>query len=236
MHPVATPGEILREIHRLRRHAKDLQEEIDRGPRQLQMQQNKVKAAEEARAQTQEAIKKLKVDNHEREVTLKATSAQIDKHERQLNECSSKKEYDALKSEIAADKAKCQRLEDEILRTMIDLDEKSARLPELEKTIQKTRSEAAEFERTLAVLQAERSEMLQQAQRQLQEAEASLPEELRVQYDRLVGQRGEDALALVQGTVCTACYTGITAQSMNELRIGRFVVCKNCGRILYLAE
>src|SRR5262245_66460591 len=90
---------MLREIHRLRRHAKDLQTEIDRAPRQLALQKNKITLAEEAKTQAQEALKKLKVANHEREVSLKTTNALVAKHERQLNEATSKKEYDALKAE-----------------------------------------------------------------------------------------------------------------------------------------
>ncbi len=66
--------------------------------------------------------------------------------------------------------------------------------------------------------------------------ELALPDDLRVQYNRLVGQRGDDAMAMVDGATCTACYTAITAQNLNELRVGAFVVCKSCGRILYLRE
>ena len=38
------PGSILREIHRLRRHIKDLEGKIESGPRQLKAQQNKIDA------------------------------------------------------------------------------------------------------------------------------------------------------------------------------------------------
>ncbi len=233
---MATVAEILREIHRLRRHARDLQVELERGPRQLQAQHNKIAAAEEALRLTQEALKKLKVANHEREVSLKTTNSVIAKHERQLNEAASKKEYDALRTEIAAERVKCGQLEDEILAGMMELDEKSAQLPELEKAIPRTKAEYAEFERTFATRQAERLEMLEQTQRQIQEVEDTLPVDVRPQYERLLGQRGEDAMAKVEGTTCTACYTSITAQNMNELRVGMFVLCKSCGRILYLAD
>lgn len=233
---VATVADLLREIHRLRRHARDLQAELERGPRQLQIQKNKIGHAEETFRQAQETLKKLKIANNEREVSLKTTNAVIAKHERQLNEAASKKEYDALRSEITAERTKCGQLEDEILNGLMEIDEKSTQLPELEKGIQRAKSEFAEFERTFATRQAERTEMLQQTRRQLAEVETGLPLDVRPQFERLLGQRGEDALAKVEGTTCTACYTGITAQNMNELRQGLFVVCKSCGRILYLAD
>ena len=41
------PGATLRELHHLRRHARDLQAEIERGPRTLKAQQAKVVKQEE---------------------------------------------------------------------------------------------------------------------------------------------------------------------------------------------
>jgi predicted nucleic acid-binding Zn-ribbon protein len=48
--------------------------------------------------------------------------------------------------------------------------------------------------------------------------------------------RGADAMAAVENRTCTACYTEITAQNYHELILGQLVVCKSCGRILYLPE
>ena len=132
---MAGPAATFREIHRLRRFARDLQEQIDRTPRQLQLRQAQVRRQEDLYKQTQEAIKRLKVAMHEKEVSLKAKHGQVAKHERQLQEAASKKEYDALRSEVAADKAACQALEDEILAALGESEEKAARLPELEQAI-----------------------------------------------------------------------------------------------------
>ena len=94
----------------------------------------------------------------------------------------------------------------------------------------------AEYEQNAKVREASLTEQLAQAQKQLQEVEATLPEDVRPQYQRQVALRGEDALAPVQGRTCVACYTDITAQNFNELLMEQFVVCKSCGRILYLAD
>ena len=233
---MATVTDLMREIHRLRRHAKDLQAELDRGPRQLTLQKKKITLAEEAKLQAQEAIKKLKVANHEREVSLKATNAQVAKHERQLNESASKKEYDALKAEIAAERTKSLQLEDEILAGLLEVDERTARLPELDQNISRARADFTEFERTYASRQSDRTAMLQDTLAKLAEVEREIPEDLRLQYQRQIAAFGEDSMAVVEGNTCRACYTSITAQNMNELRVGKFVACKSCGRFLYFAE
>ncbi|HVS37710.1 MAG TPA: hypothetical protein VMS17_19265, partial [Gemmataceae bacterium] len=144
---MASTAELMREIHRLRRFARDLQEQIERAPLQHKAQKAKVTRQEDAARNNQDAIKKLKVAIHEKEVSLKTTHGQVRKHEQQLNESASKKEYDALKAEIAADRAKCDTLEEEILAAMTETEERTAKVPELDKAVQTVREEFACWEK-----------------------------------------------------------------------------------------
>jgi uncharacterized protein len=225
---------ILREIHRLRRHAAELQNRVEQGPRMLRAQQANVAKKEEALRQAQDDLKKLKIVIHEKEVSLKSRNQQIVKHEKQLNQAASKKEYDALKLEIANERKEVARLEDEILERMAEAEERAAQLPELEKAVRQAKADLEAYQRDsgqrLAALAAEREAVL----KQLAEVEATVPPDVREPYERLVRGRGEDALAPVEGRTCSACYTEITAQGYNELLAERFVQCKSCGRILYL--
>jgi predicted nucleic acid-binding Zn-ribbon protein len=230
------PAAILREIHRLRRHAKDLQTEIDRGPQALKARQAKVIRQEELLREAQESLKRLKVATHEKEVTLKAKMEQVVKHERQLAESTHKKEYDALKAEVAAEKAAAGKLEDEIIDGLTAIEERAAQLPEMEKAIRQAKEEAARFEGENQARQSRLAEQLTQVDHNLQQVEESLPADVHQDYARMTAARGEEALAGLQGRTCTACYTEVTAQSYNELLQGRFVVCKSCGRMLYLPE
>jgi predicted nucleic acid-binding Zn-ribbon protein len=230
------PGQSLREIHRLHRLTKGLQEEIDRTPRQLKAQQAKVARQEEIHREAQEAVKKLKVVIHEKEVSIKTTHAQIAKHQKQLNEAGGKKEYDALQSEIAADKQAIGRLEDEILTAMAEVEEQTINLPELEKAVKKAKDEFTAFQKGTGERNTSLTEQLHKASSDLKEVEAHLPDDIRPLYNRIIASKGEDGLSLVKDRNCSACYTGITAQNYNELMSGAFVVCKSCGRILYLEE
>lgn len=231
---MAGPAAILRELHRLRSHAKALQNELDRGPQKLKAQEAKVGRQEEVLRQAQEDLKRLKVATHDQELTLKTKVQQIAKHERQLNEAGNKKEYDALQAEINAEKRACSQLEDQILESMEETERQAARLPELEKAIKQTKEESA---RAVEDIQASRHglmEQLNEVHKKIAEAEATLPEDIKPTYQRLLGARGEDALAPVNGRTCSACYTDVTAQNYQDLTQDRFLVCKSCGRILYL--
>ena len=230
------PAVVFREIHRLRRHAQDLQEQIDRVPLRLKAQQARVARQEEALKEAQETIRKLKVLVRDKEASLKSTHAQLAKHRKQLDTVASKKEMDALQAEIAADVAATQRLEDEILTAMAESEEKTAQQPELEKALAQAKKEYAEFEKTASARQADLTGQLNEALDQIKKAEAEVPEKVLPQYQRIVGARGADALAALQGRTCSACHSEITAQNYNELLQELFVVCKSCGRILYLPE
>ena len=80
------------------------------------------------------------------------------------------------------------------------------------------------------------TEQLAAAVQQLKEVEKQIPEAVRLLYERLVQARGADALASAVNDICRACATAITAQMHNELLVGNFVFCKNCGRLLYTPE
>jgi predicted nucleic acid-binding Zn-ribbon protein len=233
---MAGPGQTLRELHRLRCHIRELEEQIARLPRLLSSHQARVANHEEGVRQAQDGIKRLKVTTHEKEVTLKTRNQDIAKHQKQLNQAESKKEYDALQAEIAQERRACSQLEDEILTAMEETEQKTAQLPELEKAVRQAKEEYAELVKGMESRRASLAEQLGHANGQLHEVEATLPEDSRAHYDRLIAYRGEDALAAVAGGTCRACYTEITAQTANQLLMGQFVICKNCGRMLYLPE
>ena len=228
------PATLMREIHRLRRFTRDLQDQIDRLPRQAKAHQARIARQEELLKEAQEAVKKLKVAGHEKEVSLKTAHGQIAKYQKQLNEAASKKEYDALQAEIAAARATCQQLEDDILAGMAEGEERAAQVPELEKAVRQAKADLEAFERDSGARQAALTEERDRVLKQLAEVEATIPPDAREIYERLTRGRGEDALAAVVGRTCSACYTEITAQGSNELLAEKFVQCKSCGRILYL--
>jgi predicted nucleic acid-binding Zn-ribbon protein len=230
------PGLILKDIHRLRRHIKDLDSKIDSGPRQLKAQQSKIAKDEDNLKKAQDALKQSKVKIHDKEVSVKATQTEIQKYEQQLGQITTKKEYDALRAEIASSRARIAKIEDEVLELMLVSDDKAKAIPEAEKAVKKAKDDVLQFERDLEERLKRFGAEKQQAQAELKNIEATLPDDIKMQYDRLVASHFEDCLASVEKTICTACYTEITPQMANELRRGVFMLCKSCGRMLYAAD
>jgi len=231
---MASPGVIFREVHRLQKTVRELREQIERFPYQLKAQKTKVARHEQVLRDGQEALKRLKVKTHELEVSLKGKHQQIKKYEEQQRSATSSKEYEAFKSEIGHARQECGQLEDDILAAMAETDEKTAALPELEKALAQARQEAARFEETAKERQDTLGQALAEARQQLEQTETQIPADIRPHYDRVVNAMGADALSPARDRACGACSTGLTAQTNNDLLVGAFVVCKSCGRILYL--
>ena len=228
----------LRECHRLRKHLKALQEEIDRGPRVLKIQQTRLANEEQAHKDHHETIKKLKLKQRDDEGTLKQTEARLVKLGHQLLGISVTKEYEAKQSEIRQATDLKNQLEETILATMTDLDGRVAAVPAVEKQwadaqaeFKESQTDAAE---RLARMQADQKE----SQAALVAAEAQLPANVKAIYDGQVKGRGPDAMAALKGKVCQGCRGSVTDQKIYELQAGGFVPCPNsaCGRLLYPAE
>jgi predicted nucleic acid-binding Zn-ribbon protein len=230
------PAPIFREIHRLRRFAHDLQEQLDRIPRQLKIHQARLAKQEQALHDTKEHIKHLKVTASDKEKAFKGKHEAIDRFQIQLNQSTSKKEFDALQLEIAHARAECSRLEDEILTALTESEETTAHIPELEKNVKQARDELAKFEAQTAPRKADLEAQLAEASGKLKKVEESIPPELRPQYNRTIVSLGADGLAGVRDGVCESCHTEITAQALHEMKLEMFLLCRSCGRILYLPE
>jgi predicted nucleic acid-binding Zn-ribbon protein len=226
----------LRECHRLRLHLRNLQAEIDRGPRILQEHQDELDAARREHQAHHDAIKALRLKQRDDEGTLKQTDARLAKLEEQLTGISVQKEYAAKELEIAHAKEKKGELEDAILAAITGLEGKTAAVPAVEEKwkaaqdeFKRAEGEAAErLERLRADLEASRAD--------LAKAEATIPPDAKSTYDQIVRTKGPDAFAAAKNRVCQGCRTSMTEVQFNELRRGAFRTCITCGRMQYPAE
>jgi predicted nucleic acid-binding Zn-ribbon protein len=228
-----TVADTLRECHRLRKHIKNTEEEIARGPRVLKSIDNQLEEERTEHKDHHDAITKLKLKQREDEGTLKQTETRLTKLEGQLIGISVPKEYEAKKSEIRQANEKKTELEDSILATMSELEEKTNAVPAVEKKWADAQAEhkqsVTDANARIVSLKAD----LERSRADLVKAETGIPEKNRAQYDHLVKARGPDALAAVKDKVCQGCRTGASQQRLLEVQAGMYILCQSCGRILY---
>lgn len=226
----------LRELHRIHQQLADLRERLDRGPKQIKARQINVAQAEERLAKSQTEVKTARVHSDQKQLQLKTAESKILDLKAKLNACSTNREYQALRDQIAADEMACSVLSDEILESMEQIDILRAGVPEVEGQLTKAKDELA---RGAQAIKDQEQSLLTDVQRlegDLKTAEAALPADFRDGYNRIVKAKGQDAMAPVENDTCGGCFQQLTANIMNELIMARAVFCKNCGRLLYLPE
>lgn len=231
----ATVPAVLSQAHRLRKHLRELQSEVDLGPRVMKSQQAHLVAEEQAHKAAHDLVMKLKLKIRDDEGTLKQLNTQLAKYEKQLNDAGSPKEYEGKQSEIRQAKEKIGLTEEAILMGMDELETRTAGLPDDDRRW-------IEAQANFKQQQLDAKERLERiiedqglAREQLAKAEADLPNDVKSQYDRLITRYGPDGLAGVNGRSCQQCRTSITEQQKAELVNGKFICCPNCGRGLYVA-
>jgi len=229
-------GEALRELHRIHRQLSDLNSRLARGPKMVQAAKQNVSQLDEKLEQTKQTTKSVKMAADQRQLQLRSSEENILKLQGKMNACSSNREFQTLKDQIAADEMANSVLSDEILELLekIDLHEEAiARITsELEKCGIQRDSVIARVDKERGQLEAE----IARVQQLLDESESGLPGDFRIEYDRVVKVRGEETLAEVDGESCGGCYQRITHQMVNELMLAKPVFCKSCGRLLYFPE
>ena len=226
--------EILRELHRLHKLIRSLNEQIAEGPSVLAAEQARLAKAGSNVQEAKDGLSHLKVSIREKESTLKATYQQIAKYEKQRDTVESKKELDAFEHEIKHNRDKVAQLEEEILTSLSQVDEQTAQIPELEKELVRIKAESANFQKEADERHQRLTREFERAKTELAELEKSLPPDHLDQYHRQIAGHGADALAKVENKTCTFCYGSLTMQHLRELEAGRYTTCKGCGRILYI--
>jgi predicted nucleic acid-binding Zn-ribbon protein len=228
--------ESLRELHRIHRQLTDLRDRLDRGPKQTAAADASVKKMETELEQAKDAAKKTRVAADSKQLQLKSREEKIKDLQGKLNQAANNREYQALKEQIAADEQANSVLSDEILESLEKMDQLAAAVKHADENLKKAREEGAKIKQRVDSERANLESEVARVHANLTEAEAKLPPEFKVEYDRIARVRGENTLAQVEGDTCGNCYQMLTSQTMNDLYMSRPIFCRGCGCLLYLPE
>ncbi|MGZ0170742.1 MAG: zinc ribbon domain-containing protein [Planctomycetales bacterium] len=227
----ATGG--LRELHQVHLDLDTCHKQLDNGPRRIAAHEKKL------------AKKQAEIDAHKSDITTLQKTAdgknlQVRTNEQtvadtkaKLNQAKSNVEFDIFKGQIARAEKANETLEDEYLELLEQVDAENARLKEMngerkeaEARLKKTKDEFTALEPQVKTQAAE-------LKAELSEAEKCIPTKMIEQYRRLVIAHGPSTLAPLDASACSECFVELSPQNIVEVRTGKLVICKSCGRILY---
>lgn len=228
--------EALRTLHRIHRQVADLQDRLQRGPKQVKGAEALVKKAEADLATSKDAYRTAKISCDEKNLQLKQREAKLLDVRGKLNAANSNREYQLLKDQIAADEQANSVLSDEILEALERLDVLQANIKEAEVVLSKMREDETKVRARVNDQQQMLETELGRCTAELVAAEGLLEGDFKENYLRLSKSMGVDSLAPVENETCGGCFQTLTAQIVDQLRLNKSVFCKCCGRLLYMPE
>lgn len=224
----------LRQLHMLHLQLKEVVDGIDRGPKQLAARKKTVQQKEAELEALREKQKKLKIATDQSNLQLKSSESKLQGLKVKLNTANSNKEYEIITSQIEADTMANSVLEDEIIGLMEKVDEAKVTVTQAGTDLANARKEEQKLAGEIAAAEpgliAKRAEL----EKEIAQAESIVPGDLQAQFRRLVQAHGAGAFSEVDGDICTVCYVQLIPQAQMQLRSGKLLFCKSCGRLMYL--
>lgn len=216
-----TTREKKRRITRLEEREENLQNEIEM-----------IKNREEER---QENLAKLKQESEEKNRKVDDLQGQIEKYRERLDEgIISFKETEALEEKIQHSTDRMEKLEDEAIDIMMEIDRTEAKREEQKA---KAESKVKGKKDTIEGLEEEKNELLQELEeleKEREEVLSEIPDRLIDQYNRLRASTNTPVVQVKNG-VCQGCQMSVSKNTVKQARNDQgLAICENCSRILYL--
>jgi predicted nucleic acid-binding Zn-ribbon protein len=145
------------------------------------------------------------------------------------------KELEDIQKKIAERKRRRAHLEDELLETMIQVEELQESLAQAQQDLHKVETTwAAEQKKLANELQRSKQELKTLKTDRQAAVEHVTAENLEL-YETLRARKNGHAVAVLENGSCSVCRVGQTANIVQEVRQNRqLVMCTSCGRILVM--
>jgi len=223
----------LKDLHIFHERLHEQKSALEAGPRKVSIREGLCKKKQAEIAEQKACITDLQKTADDKNLHYRTNEQKIDDLKGKLNTASSNREFDIFKGQIEADTAANAVLEDEYLELLEQVDaarEKNKVLEaELEKAVAVAKQTATDVEAAEAGIRS----AIEELAKEVRAAEICIPSKFGDDYRRLVQAYGPGAIAVAEEGACTECFTELSPQYQLELRVGKVIRCRMCGRLLY---
>ncbi len=217
-------------LRRLRAEHKKIPSEQEQIRQKLASDTTAVAAAKETTMQNEVAMKNLELQINTRKDTV--TKLKVQQFETRKND-----EFKALGNEVERYTLDITRLEDEELVLMEKGETLKSNLHAAQAALAATQKMV---EAELARLGERETNLKNQFNTLLAERKTKtegVDPDLLERYQRIFQNKGDSAIAELNGQVCSGCHMKVTAACAATAKADRILgTCSNCGRFLYIAH
>lgn len=223
----------VRELFNLYVQLRGVQELLQSAPRKIKARQQLTAAKTAQIETTKEQIKKVRSMADQNNLMVKSNEHKNLTLKVKLNQASSNREFDALRAQIEADEMSNSVLEDEVLAGYERIDRLKKELDEQEAELVSLKAAEEKLAKDLTAAEPGLKEKVREYQALINKVEEIIPAEMSLAYKRAVQANGPDAFAEVDGNQCQACFVMLPQQTYLELKAGKVLFCKSCGKVMF---
>ncbi len=170
-------------------------------------------------------------------IKLSDAETQRENYEKQMDQITTQREYEALDKEIRDATEKEQQLRKDIIREEKDLEEINATLEREESMISIQEEELSAEQEKIKNESAAKETVLKQLESEEKDVIPGLDEDILFKFERIIRSKSGVGIVPVKSSVCTGCHMQLPAQFVNDVRNGESILfCPYCSRILFYAE
>lgn len=222
------------ELHALYGKLREVQSQLQSAPRQIKARQQ-ISSAKHAEIDAlRDKMKKLRSSADQNNLQVKTNESKVLGLKVKLNQATSNREFDALRQQIEADEMANSVLEDEILAAFEKLDRMKDELTQFEAELTTLKAAEAKVAQELESAAPGLRKQIAELEAAIAKAEEVIPGDMSLAYRRMAQAHGPDAFAEVEGNQCQACFVSLPPQTLLELKNGKVLFCKSCGKVMYL--
>lgn len=234
----------LKDLHEIELQIADIQQQIARKQRAVDVQRKKAQNAKAAVDAKKAECRRAQAEFDELDLDIKARSGNVDRMREHLNTVRTNKDYHTVLAQLNTMRADLTKVETHALERMEGVESLKKQIADLEKLEQDDLARLKQVENEhdqtrgmfadkLATLEAQRAAY----------AKAVDPQILKL-VARLSERHGGDVMAYAERRsarsdeyLCGGCNITLGTDVANSLRIkDEVLTCKSCGRILYLKK
>jgi predicted nucleic acid-binding Zn-ribbon protein len=183
--------------------------------------------------------KRERINDKIKSLRIKLSDAehQREEYEKQMDQISTQREYEALDKEIRDATEKEQQFRKDILREEKDLEEINSTLEREEKMIQLQEEELSAEQEKIKNESAAKQKVLKQLEAEEDDVIPGLDEDILFKFERIIRSKSGVGIVPIKTNVCTGCHMQLPEQFVNDVRNGDSILfCPYCSRILFYAE
>jgi predicted nucleic acid-binding Zn-ribbon protein len=223
---------------------REAQGRLEATTKNVRVQDRRVRDLNEKINTTAARLKELQAKSHNLDVDLKTRDAHIEKLRTQQQGAKNNKEYQAFLIEINTSKVDRNKVEEEAIRLLTEIEKLQAELKEMNTQLEGEKAKLTAMQGEITVKTAALQAEIDAIKPEREAAAQAVAPKAREAFDRLADRFDGEAMSPLikpdrrrEEYSCSACMMDLVRDVYNKLHTrDELVFCPSCRRILYIPE